>query len=363
MSHIYLDMLFTSCLFIDYYNYILTPTNPLISLYTYLTCVLCTVHYYNLFYSLYIERDIREVRDQLLPFTKKRAQPGQELGFGSYGRVVEIRIADNPKIYAGKIFKPSDCKEFYKTLCSEFSILSQLKHPNIVSYHGICELPKEEVPVLLMERLDANLHDYLCNKENENTELSAKLSILLDVANGLVYLHCQKPVIIHRDLTARNVLLDKCLNAKISDFGNARMMTYGYDMTPESFTSLPGTRDYMPPEAMDDIDSEDICYDTKLDVFSFGHLCLFCGIQKPVIPLYQTYYDASNTLCYRSELERRDRYMTELKTKLRSESHPLIQLIVQCLSDDPEERPSTETLRAQMKCLAPVKELGKKHSM
>ena len=300
------------------------------------------------------------MRAQLLPFTKKRAQAGQELGFGSYGRVVEVRIADDPKVYAGKIFKPSDCKEFYKALCCEFSILSQLKHPNIVGYHGICELPKEEVPVLLMERLDANVHDYLCNKENENTKLSVILSILLDVANGLVYLHCQVPVILHRDLTARNVLLDKYLNAKISDFGNARMMTYGYDMTPESFTSLPGTRDYMPPEAMDDVDTEEICYDTKLDVFSFGHLALFCGIQKPIIPLYQTYYDTNNMLCCRSELERRDRYLTELKTKLRSDSHPLIQLIVQCLDDDPEERPSTETLRAQMKCLAPVKELGKK---
>ena len=297
-----------------------------------------------------------DVRAQLLPFTKKRAQAGDELGVGSYGRVVEVRIADNPKIYAGKIFKPSDCTEFHKALCSEFTILSQLKHPNIVSYYGICSLPEAEVPVLLMERLDTNLHDYLCNKDNENAELSMKLSILLDVVNGLVYLHCQIPVIIHRDLTARNVLLDKYLNAKISDFGNARMMTYGYDMTPESMTSLPGTRDYMPPEAMDNVD--EICYDTKLDVFSFGHLALFCGIQRPIIPLYQTYYDSSNEFCYRSELERRDRYMTELKSNL-GDSHALIRLIIQCLDDDPDERPSTKTLRAQMKCLAPVKELGK----
>lgn len=208
--------------------------------------------------------------------------------------------------------------------------------------------------MLLMERLDTNLHDYLCNKDNENAELSMKQSILLDVVNGLVYLHCQIPVIIHRDLTARNVLLDKYLNAKISDFGNARMMTYGCDMTPESMTSLPGTRDYMPPEAMDNVD--EICYDTKLDVFSFGHLALFCGIQRPIIPLYQTYYDSSNEFCYRSELERRDRYMTELKSNL-GDSHALIRLIIQCLDDDPDERPSTETLRAQMKCLAPVKEL------
>ena len=209
------------------------------------------------------------MRSQLLPFTKKRAQAGKELGFGSYGRVVEVRIADNTKVYAGKIFKPSDCTEFYKVLCSEFLILSQLNHPNIVSYYGICHLPEEKVPVLLMERLDANLHDYLCDKDNENTKLSTKLSILLDVANGLIYLHCQKPVIIHRDLTARNVLLDRYLNAKISDFGNARVMTYGYDMTPESFTSLPGTRDYMPPEAMDSYYSEKI---SMIQSLIFSHL-------------------------------------------------------------------------------------------
>ena len=308
-------------------------------------------------YVLFVERDLEAVRTQLLPNTKTKAQCGKELGFGSYGRVVEIKIAGNPKVYAGKIFKPSDCIQFHKVLYSEFSILSQLKHPNIVSYYGICELPNEDVPVLLMERLDNNLHDYLC--ENQNTELSVKLGILLDVANGLLYLHYERPVIIHRDLTARNVLLDKYLNGKISDFGNARMMTYGCDMTPESMTSLPGTRDYMPPEAMDDIDTEEeISYDEKLDIFSFGHLALFCGLQKAIIPLYQTYYNASNELCSRSELERRHRYMKELKNKL-GDSHPLIGLITQCLDDEPEKRPSTKTLRAQMQCLAPTKELGK----
>ena len=69
--------------------------------------------------------------------------------------------------------------------------------------------------------------------------------MLEDVARGLLYLHKHNPQIVHRVLTARNILLTS-LVAKITDLGNSRI-----SMLPgETMTRLPGTLTYMPPEAL-----------------------------------------------------------------------------------------------------------------
>ncbi|CAI8019243.1 Receptor-type tyrosine-protein phosphatase alpha [Geodia barretti] len=82
---------------------------------------------------------------------------------------------------------------------------------------------------------------------------------------GLQHLHQQKPAIIHRDLTANNVLLKNGV-AKIGDFGNSRIVDL---KTSEPLTTRPGTIDYMPPEAM-----EGGLYNEKLDIFSYSHLVI-----------------------------------------------------------------------------------------
>lgn len=102
----------------------------------------------------------------------------------------------------------------------------------------------------------------------DEVPISHKKSILEDVTKGLIYLH--KKDIVHRDLTANNVLLTSSLVAKISDLGNSRFMP---KEAFEQLTSRPGTLVYMPPEA----NSKD--YTHKLDIFSFGHLVLFTMIQ------------------------------------------------------------------------------------
>ena len=74
-------------------------------------------------------------------------------------------------------------------------------------------------------------------------------SILEDVAVGLLYLHDRQDPIIHRDLSANNVLLTGDMRAKISDLGVAKIL----DASPtrmSTMTKTPGTQSYMPPEAM-----------------------------------------------------------------------------------------------------------------
>ena len=93
--------------------------------------------------------------------------------------------------------------------------------------------------------------------------------VLHDVALGLHYLHSQTPPIIHRDLTANNVLLASNMTAKISDPGVAK----SFNLTPiqrSHMTQTPGTPAYMPPEVM----TAKPEYDANLDKFSYGILII-----------------------------------------------------------------------------------------
>ena len=116
------------------------------------------------------------------------------------------------EIVAGKVFKTSSNvhpRTLTNKLFGELSLITQVHHQNVVQCKGVCLLESEAMPVLLMERLMSSLHAYLLDSTNSNLSLVTKLSILYDVAKGLVYLHNHKPAIIHRDLTGNNVLLDE----------------------------------------------------------------------------------------------------------------------------------------------------------
>ena len=111
----------------------------------------------------------------------------------------------------------------------------------------LCLFHDSIYPSLVMEKLDLNLENLL----GIYTDLPLPLTvqILEDVAKGLIYLHGKTPPIIHRDSTARNVLVNKAsMIAKIADLGNALMI----DPTKLSNTlsQAPETLPYMPPEAI-----------------------------------------------------------------------------------------------------------------
>ena len=185
---------------------------------------------------LYLE-GIKGKRRQLKAYNKKAKPTGKILGSGTYGWVVEMK-SERGRVMAGKIFRlpaasaqPQD--KLAHSMQREMMTMVQLQHPNIVEYMGVCYLPDQSpLPVLLMEKLMTSLHAYLLDPANCNVGVIRKLSFLLDTARGLEYLHSRTPAIIHRDLTARNVLLDLQLTAKISDFGNARIMDLDPNATP-----------------------------------------------------------------------------------------------------------------------------------
>ena len=155
----------------------------------------------------------------------------------------------------------------------ECQIMSSLRHPNITLFLGLCFLSGTRLPLLVMERLETSLDDML--EHMPGLPLSLKCSVLKDVASGLVYLHNRQPQIIHRDLTAKNVLLTSSLVAKITDMGNSRMIDMRPGQLASTLSRLPGTLVYMPPEAL----NETHRYGPSLDIFSFGHLTLYTMTQ------------------------------------------------------------------------------------
>ena len=289
--------------------------------------------------SSYFE-SIEKKEKQLKPYTRDARPTGKVLGSGTYGKVIEL--TSNGNILAGKMFRMSateNTKEMAAKMQEEIITMLQLKHPNTVNCKGVCYLHNHPLPVLLMERLMTSLHAYLLDPKNSNLPVNRKLSFLLDTARGLDYLHSHTPAIIHRDLTAKNVLLDSKLRAKISDFGNSRIMDLDPNATPGTMTSLPGTLDYMPPETM----GGGVTYDPSLDVFSFGHLALFTLIQTHVRPLLPpTYTNSAKKLVARSEVERRMVFME--KAEKIPGSHFLLPVFQQCLQNEPSERPATGEL-------------------
>ena len=155
----------------------------------------------------------------------------------------------------------------------ECQLMASLKHPNIIQFLGLCFLPGTQLPLIVMERLEISL-DYLV-EHMPSIPLSLKLSLLEDVARGLVYLHSQRPPIIHRDLTSKNILLNSSLVAKITDLGNSRIVSLRPGQRARTLSMVPGTMVYMPPESFDDTHR----YGTSLDIFSYGHLSLFTMTQ------------------------------------------------------------------------------------
>ena len=174
----------------------------------------------------------------------------------------------------------------------ECQLMAGLRHPNITQFLGLCFLEGSELPLLVMERLEMSVDDLL--ECAPNIPFAVKISILTDTGSGLVYLHSRRPPIVHRDLTARNILLTWSLTAKITDMGNSRMVTIKPTQLSETLSKNPGTIVYMPPEAL----SESHRYGPSLDVFSFGHLALYILTQVE----YATYTISAKLLKFQLKI-------------------------------------------------------------
>lgn len=281
---------------------------------------------------------------------------GTTLGAGAYGTVEEVvacprvgkavigaakkihSFLQNPGVISAREIETAS-----EQFVNEWQFLASLRHPNIVKFLGLYYFPGSRLPALVMERLLISLHNLLNPPDRPRQHpfhLSVKCSILSDVANGLAHLHGLSRPITHRDLTARNVVLDAQMQAKLVDLGLSRIEAF--KRAASTMTMGPGTLVYLPPEATT---SGNQINDPSIDIFSFGVITIFtigeifpCDLQAP------NFIDENTGMFLgRTEFQRRSKYIQHVNEQVardQSCGERLITLIEKCLHNLPAKRPN-----------------------
>ena len=306
-----------------------------------------------------MEEDFLRDHPELRPFVLSDVQlTGATIGGGAYGQVEEVAFPVEAAAKTIHAILQGELSKAAAEFVRECQLMSTVRHPNVVQFLGVAFLPgsRSRLPALVMEQLLTSLHDLLAPDTppppGADSPLAffsvvLKCSVLHNVACGLAYLHERSPPVIHRDLSARNVLLNSDMVAKIADLGVSRIVPRV--RAAATMTTGPGASVYMPPEASAPAESntQKSKYDASIDIFSLGVVTIFTiGVTFPCDPLASTFIDErSGLLVARTELQRRSGYMAVVNQQLSAcgqfrGDHPLIRLIQQCLHNDPHKRPS-----------------------
>ncbi|KAJ1691992.1 hypothetical protein LUZ63_016147 [Rhynchospora breviuscula] len=191
-----------------------------------------------------------------------------KLGQGGFGPVYKGTFPNGEEVAVKRLSGSS--AQGLRELRNEVEFLAKLKHKNLVQLLGCCIQNKEHI--LCYEFLpNGSLDKILFAKDPlKQSKLSWKVryKIIEGIGRGLHYLHEESRLkIIHRDLKASNILLDRDMSPKISDFGLARF--FGEDQTHIDTSIIAGTFGYMAPEYVMHGN-----FSVKSDVYSFGVLLL-----------------------------------------------------------------------------------------
>lgn len=197
------------------------------------------------------------------------------LGVGGFGKVYKgVVPSTNTQIAVKRILH--DSQQGMKEFVAEISSMSRLRHRNLVQLLGYCRR-KGELILVYDYMPNGSLDKFLFNKEEtSNLNWFSRFKIIKGVASSLLYLHEEwEQVVLHRDVKASNVLLDADMNARLGDFGLARL--YDRNNDPRT-THVVGTIGYIAPEV--NITCKPT---TSTDVYAFGMFLLeVCCGKRPL---------------------------------------------------------------------------------
>jgi serine/threonine protein kinase len=286
----------------------------------------------------YLSNDIRN-DEALITYriAYEEVQFLQEIAKGGYGIIYLGRFRG--RHVAIKRMLPEKAKDtrIVRSFMDEIRLCASLEHPRIVEFIGISWSTLQDMAVVIEYMGGGDLHALLRGREAESLPvewfeasqcLKPKSSLALDIVDGLVYLHSFDHAIIHRDLKARNVLLNDEGDAKLSDFGISREATLDETMTGEI-----GTVAWIAPEVL-----RGERYSEKADIYSLGVLLVELDTARH--PYRRELSETSGTPQSNTQIA-----LLVSSGKLApslTEECPadVAALVASCLSFDPHSRPS-----------------------
>ncbi|CAA0835944.1 Cysteine-rich receptor-like protein kinase 29 [Striga hermonthica] len=189
-----------------------------------------------------------------------------KMGQGGFGPVYKGILPSGEEVAVKRLSQYS--RQGDLEFKNEVLLLAKLQHRNLVRLLGFCLEGKEKLLVYEFMQ-NASLDHFIFDPiKRSYLDWEKRFKIIIGVARGILYLHEDSQLkIIHRDLKPSNVLLDGSMNAKIADFGTARL--FAQDETHGSTSRIAGTLGYMAPEYA--VHGK---FSIKSDVYSFGVLLL-----------------------------------------------------------------------------------------
>ncbi|KAB2624679.1 serine/threonine-protein kinase PBS1-like [Pyrus ussuriensis x Pyrus communis] len=264
------------------------------------------------------------------------------LGKGGFGRVYRGTLRSGEVVAIKKMeLPPFKAAEGEREFRVEVDILSRLEHPNLVSLIGYCADGKQRF--LVYEYMQkGNLQDHLNGIGEAKMDWPRRLKVALGAARGLAYLHSSSAVgipIVHRDFKSTNILLSDNFEAKISDFGLAKMMPEGKEIYVTA--RVLGTFGYFDPEY-----TSTGKLTLQSDVYAFGVVLLELLTGRQAVDITLGPNDQNLVLQVRHILNDRKKLRKVIDSELGRSSYTMesiamfANLASRCVRPESSERPS-----------------------
>ncbi|XP_058111221.1 systemin receptor SR160-like [Magnolia sinica] len=276
--------------------------------------------------------------------------PDSLVGSGGFGDVYKAQLKDGSVVAIKKLIHISGQGD--REFTAEMETIGRIKHRNLVPLLGYCKVGEERLLVYEYMKY-GSLDDVLRDRKKAGIKLNwaARRKIAIGAARGLAFLHHNcSPHIIHRDMKSSNVLIDENLEARVADFGMARLVST-MD-THLSVSTLAGTPGYVPPEYYQSFKCS-----TRGDVYSYGVVLLELLTGKK--PTDSIDFGDNNLVGWAKQNSKMkvsdvfDPVLMKEDPTLETELLQHLKLASLCLDDRPSKRPSMMQVMAMFKSIRP----------
>ncbi|RDY12908.1 PTI1-like tyrosine-protein kinase, partial [Mucuna pruriens] len=259
-----------------------------------------------------------------------------KLGEGGFGSVYWGQLWDGSQIAVKrlKVWSNKADMEF----AVEVEILARVRHKNLLSLRGYCAEGQERLIVYdYMPNLSLLSHLHGQHSAECLLDWNRRMNIAIGSAEGIAYLHHQStPHIIHRDIKASNVLLDSDFQARVADFGFAKLIPDG---ATHVTTRVKGTLGYLAPEYAMLGKANESC-----DVYSFGILLLeLASGKKPLEKLSSAVKRSISDWALPLACEKKFSELADPKLEgnyVEEELKRVVLIALVCAQSQPEKRPT-----------------------